>query len=79
MKDLILLNVALHDTIEEEVINFRKMAQLSLIFQELNQLQNSNPPIEVNMDLVNTLRVRFMSSHQSKILHDDQANSFVSS
>jgi hypothetical protein len=49
--------VALPDTIEGEMINIRKMAQLSLIIQELEELQNSPTPIDVNMDLVNTLRV----------------------
>ena len=57
LKDLISLHVALTDTIEENMINLRKMAQLSLIFQELEELQNSTPPIDANMDLVNTLRV----------------------
>jgi RAS guanyl-releasing protein 3 len=49
--------VALPDAIEGEMINIRKMAQLSLIIQELEELQNSATPIDVNMDLVNTLRV----------------------
>ena len=57
LKDLISLHVALPDTIEGEMINVRKMAQLSLIIQELEELQNSSTPIDVNMDLVNTLRV----------------------
>ena len=57
LKDLISLHVALPDTIEGEMINVRKMAQLSLIIQELEELQNSPTPIDVNMDLVNTLRV----------------------
>ena len=57
LKDLISLHVALPDTIEGEMINIRKMAQLSLIIQELEELQNSATPIDVNMDLVNTLRV----------------------
>jgi hypothetical protein len=52
--------VALPDTIEGEMINIRKMAQLSLIIQELEELQNSATPIDVNMDLVNTLRVYFL-------------------
>ena len=57
LKDLISLHVALPDTIEGEMINIRKMAQLSLIIRELEELQNSPTPIDVNMDLVNTLRV----------------------
>jgi RAS guanyl-releasing protein 3 len=51
--------VALPDTVEGEMINIRKMAQLSLIFQELEELQNSATTIDANMDLVNTLRVYF--------------------
>jgi RAS guanyl-releasing protein 3 len=49
--------VALPDTVEGEMINVRKMAQLSLIFQELEELQNSTTTVDANMDLVNTLRV----------------------
>lgn len=57
MKDLISLHVALSDSLESGLINFRKMAQLSLIFQELQELQNATPPPGANIDLVNTLRV----------------------
>ncbi|XP_046441029.1 uncharacterized protein LOC124191985 isoform X2 [Daphnia pulex] len=57
MKDLISLHVALSDSLEGGLINFRKMAQLSLIFQELQELQNATPPPGANIDLVNTLRV----------------------
>ncbi|PSN41335.1 hypothetical protein C0J52_20649, partial [Blattella germanica] len=57
LKDLISLHVALPDSLDDEMINIRKMAQLSLIFQELEELQNSAPPIDANMDLVNTLRL----------------------
>ena len=65
MKDLISLHVALSDTVEGGLINFRKMAQLSLIFQELQELQNATPPPGANVDLVNTLRVNpnFCSFH----------------
>ena len=57
MKDLISLHVALSDSLEGGLINFRKMAHLSLIFQELQELQNATPPPGANIDLVNTLRV----------------------
>lgn len=57
MKDLISLHVALSDAVEGGLINFRKMAQLSMIFQELQELQNATPPAGANIDLVNTLRV----------------------
>lgn len=62
MKDLISLHVALSDSLEGGLINFRKMAQLSLIFQELQELQNATPPPGANIDLVNTLRVRVRRS-----------------
>lgn len=62
MKDLITLHVALPDTIENGLVNFRKIAQLSLIFQELWELQNSVPKLAVNADLVNTLRVSYITS-----------------
>lgn len=61
MKDLISLHVALPDVIEGGLINFRKMAQLSLIFQELQEIQNAAPPDGANIDLVNTLRVSSLS------------------
>jgi len=58
LKDLILLHTALPDWLDDDYVNFRKMAQLSLIFAELTQVQNSATlPIEPNMDLVNTVRV----------------------
>ena len=57
MKDLISVHVALSDAVEGGLINFRKMAQLSMIFQELQELQNATPPAGANIDLVNTLRV----------------------
>jgi len=58
LKDLILLHTALPDWHDDVYVNFRKMAQLSMIFTELMQVQNATLPIEPNMDLVNTLRVR---------------------
>lgn len=57
MKDLISLNVALPDTVENGMINFRKVAHLSAIFKELWELQNSSPNIIVSTDMVNTLKV----------------------
>ncbi|XP_063235563.1 ras guanyl-releasing protein 3-like isoform X2 [Bacillus rossius redtenbacheri] len=56
LKDIISLHAALPDKLDGGMVNLRKMAQLSLMFKELEDLQNSAPPIEVNMDLVNTLR-----------------------
>lgn len=69
MKDLISLHVALSDSVEGGLINFRKMVQLSLIFQELQELQNANPPPGANMDLVNTLRVKAYSYTISLIIN----------
>ena len=57
LKDLILLNTALGDKVEGELVNFRKMVQLSLTFTQLMQVATTTLPIEVNMDLVNTIRV----------------------
>ncbi|KAG1678235.1 Ras guanyl-releasing protein 3 [Nymphon striatum] len=59
MKDLISLQVALPDSSNTngDMINFRKIAQLSIIFQELAEMRNSVPPIDANIDLINTLRL----------------------
>ena len=57
MKDLILLHTALPDKIDSNLVNFRKMAQLSNIFSHLMQVQNAVLPLEANIDLVNTIRV----------------------
>ncbi|KAK3092337.1 hypothetical protein FSP39_001507 [Pinctada imbricata] len=58
LKDLILLHTALPDRVEGNLINFRKMAQLSQTLKELTKLQNHEaPPVCANMDLVNTLRL----------------------
>ncbi|XP_077870593.1 LOW QUALITY PROTEIN: ras guanyl-releasing protein 3-like [Saccoglossus kowalevskii] len=51
LKDLITLHTAFPDRLENDLINFRKMAQLSMTIEELTQLQNATPPIEANMDL----------------------------
>ncbi|KAH8030186.1 hypothetical protein HPB51_006618 [Rhipicephalus microplus] len=56
MKDLISVHVALPDVVDG-MINLRKMAQLSHIFQELWELQHSPPPLDVSMDLINTLKL----------------------
>ncbi|XP_060585594.1 ras guanyl-releasing protein 3-like isoform X2 [Ruditapes philippinarum] len=59
LKDLILLHTALPDRVEGNLVNFRKMAQLSLILRELTKLQthDSIPGVFANMDLINTLRL----------------------
>ena len=63
LKDLILLHTALPDRVDSNLINFRKMAQLSNIFTHLMQVQNALLPFEANIDLVNTIRVSGMSSY----------------
>ncbi|XP_069682717.1 ras guanyl-releasing protein 3-like isoform X2 [Periplaneta americana] len=70
LKDLISLHVALPDSLEGEMINIRKMAQLSLIFQELEELQNSTPPLDANMDLVNTLRLSLDLSYTDDEIYE---------
>lgn len=54
---MISIHTALPDKIEDELINFRKMAQLSVIFQNLNNLQNSLPPVQENRDLIKLLQL----------------------
>ena len=56
MKDLISLHVALPDG-HGGLINFRKIIQLSVIFKELQELQNHPLLPGANLLLVNTLRV----------------------
>lgn len=58
LKDMISLHTAHLDRIENDLINFRKMAQLSVIFQSLTNLQNSVPPVQENRDLIKLLQVR---------------------
>ncbi|KAG8201803.1 hypothetical protein JTE90_027285 [Oedothorax gibbosus] len=70
MKDLISLHVALPDTIESGLVNFRKIAQLSLIFQELWELQNSVPNIAVNADMVNTLKLSLDTPYTEDELYE---------
>ncbi|XP_054715101.1 ras guanyl-releasing protein 3-like [Uloborus diversus] len=69
MKDLISLHVALPDTLEGGLVNFRKIAQLSLIFGELWELQNSNPR-PVNEELVNTLKLSLDTPYTEDELYD---------
>ncbi|XP_071963091.1 ras guanyl-releasing protein 3-like [Antedon mediterranea] len=57
LKDLVLLHTALPDKTEKSQINFRKMAQLTVTFEELMRLTHIKPPVEPNMDLVNMLKV----------------------
>ena len=58
LKDIISLHVALQDRLEYDLINFRKLVQLSITFRTLTNLQVSVPPIQPNQDLINLLTVR---------------------
>ncbi|XP_041354197.1 ras guanyl-releasing protein 3-like isoform X2 [Gigantopelta aegis] len=71
LKDLISLHTALPDHIEGNRVNFRKMAQLSLILRELTQLQRQNNfPVDAIMDLVNTLRLSLDLHHTEDEIHE---------
>ncbi len=58
LKDIICLHVALQDRLEYDLINFRKLVQLSIVFRTLTNLQASVPPVQPNHDLINLLTVR---------------------
>ena len=58
LKDIISIHTAHLDKLENELINFRKMAQLSVIFQSVTDLQNSVPPFQENRDLIKLLQVK---------------------
>ncbi|CAF4802995.1 unnamed protein product [Rotaria sp. Silwood1] len=55
LKDIISLHVALQDRLEYDLINFRKLVQLSIVFRTLTSLQASVPPVQPNHDLINLL------------------------
>ena len=57
LKDIISLHVALQDRLEYDLINFRKLVQLSIVFRTLTNLQVSIPPVQPNHDLINLLTV----------------------
>lgn len=57
LKDLISLHTAYVDKLDNDLINFRKMAKLSIIFQNVIDLQNSVPPVQENRDLIKLLQV----------------------
>ncbi len=54
---MISLHTAHMDKLENDLINFRKMAQLSVIFKSVTDLQNSVPPVQENRDLIKLLQV----------------------
>ncbi|XP_067831190.1 RAS guanyl-releasing protein 1-like isoform X2 [Heptranchias perlo] len=55
LKDLVSLNEALPDYIEDKKINLNKLQQLYSRISELNQIQGGTPPFEANKDLVHLL------------------------
>jgi hypothetical protein len=57
LKDIISLHVALQDRLEYDLINFRKLVQLSIVFGTLTDLQVSVPPVQPNNDLLKLLTV----------------------
>jgi hypothetical protein len=58
LKDIISLHVALQDRLEYDLINFRKLVQLNIVFRTLTNVQVSLPPIQPNHDLIHLLTVR---------------------
>lgn len=58
LKDIISLHVALQDRLEYDLINFRKLVQLSVVFRTLTNLQLTAPPVQPNHDLIHLLTVR---------------------
>ena len=49
--------MALQDRLEYDLINFRKLVQLSIVFRTLTDLQVSVPPVQPNNDLIKLLTV----------------------
>ena len=54
---MIAINAALPDWLPGDQINVRKMAQLTPIVAELEELARLAPPVTANIDVANTLRV----------------------
>jgi hypothetical protein len=58
LKDMISLHTANLDFVDKgPLINFRKMVKLSVIFQNLTDIQCSVPPIDENKDLIKLLQL----------------------
>ena len=67
LKDIISLHVALQDRLEYDLINFRKLVQLSIVFQTLTGLQVSVPPVQPNHDLLHLLTVSLIHEERQTI------------
>ncbi|CAF0878516.1 unnamed protein product [Didymodactylos carnosus] len=70
LKDIISLHVALADKLENDLINFRKIAQLSLIFKTLTDLQTISPPVAPNHDLINLLTLSLDLSYTEDEIYE---------
>ncbi|CAF0766934.1 unnamed protein product [Rotaria sordida] len=70
LKDIISLHVALQDRLEYDLINFRKLVQLSIIFRTLNNLQVSVPPVQPNNDLINLLTLSLDLSYTEDEIYE---------
>ena len=59
LKDLIAIHSGMPDTIgtHPPLINFHKMSQLSSVMSCLTKLQDQVPDYNVNMDLIDTLKL----------------------
>ena len=58
MKDLVALHCGFPDSIgEPPLINFRKMAQLSMVISCLTRIQAETPVFSANTDLIDTLKL----------------------
>lgn len=70
LKDMISLHTAHLDKLENDLINFRKMAQLSIIFQSVTDLQNSVPPVQENRDLIKLLQLSLDMSYSEDEIYE---------
>jgi hypothetical protein len=77
LKDIISLHVAFQDRLEYDLINFRKLAQLSIVFRTLTNLQLSVPPIQPNHDLIHLLTVHLRQEQLLKMMLTIDFVSFV--
>ncbi|CAF0936863.1 unnamed protein product [Adineta ricciae] len=70
LKDIISLHVALQDRLEYDLINFRKLVQLSITFRTLTNLQMSVPPVQPNHDLINLLTLSLDLSYTEDEIYE---------
>ncbi|UJR28655.1 hypothetical protein I4U23_009885 [Adineta vaga] len=70
LKDIISLHVALQDRLEYDLINFRKLVQLSITFRTLTNLQGSVPPVQPNHDLIHLLTLSLDLSYTEDEIYE---------